>query len=77
MKTYTSKSAAKNQDTNIVWDAFVNYLEPIYFEGATEDLDQELVNFEESPPLPMIMSYVPKLPRNGRFNMVQWGFCLK
>ena len=40
------KSAAKNQDTNIVWDAFVDYLETVYFEGAVENLDQELVNFE-------------------------------
>jgi len=46
MKTYSLKSAAKNQDTNTVWDAFVDYLETVYFEGAVEDLDQELVNFE-------------------------------
>jgi hypothetical protein len=46
MKTYSLKSAAKNQDTYIVWDAFVDYLETVYFEGAVENLDQELVNFE-------------------------------
>jgi hypothetical protein len=46
MKTYTLKSATKNQETNVVWDAFVDYLETVYFEGAAEDLDQELVNFE-------------------------------
>ena len=46
MKTYSLKSTSKNQDTNTVWDAFVEYMETVYFVGATEDLDQELVNFE-------------------------------
>ena len=46
LKTYTLKSAAKNQETNTVWDAFVEYLETVYSEGAVENLDQELVNFE-------------------------------
>ncbi len=46
MKTYTLKSAAKNQETNTVWDAFVEYLETVYFEGAAEELDKELIEFE-------------------------------
>ena len=46
MKTYTLKSAAKNQETNTVWDAFVDYLETVYFEGAAYELDKELVEFE-------------------------------
>jgi hypothetical protein len=46
MKTYTLKSAAKNQETNTVWDAFVDYLETVYFEGAAEELDKELIEFE-------------------------------
>ena len=46
MKTYSTKSAAKNQESITVWDAFVNYLETVYFEGAAEELDRELVNFE-------------------------------
>ena len=46
MKTYTLKSAAKNQETNTVWDAFVEYLEIVYFEGAADELDKELIEFE-------------------------------
>jgi hypothetical protein len=46
MKTYTLRSAAKNQETNTVWDAFVEYLETVYFESAAEELDKELVEFE-------------------------------
>lgn len=46
MKTYTLKSAAKNQEANTVWEAFVEYLEMIYFEGAADELDKELVEFE-------------------------------
>jgi hypothetical protein len=46
MKTYTSKSSAAEQEANTVWEAFVSYLETVYFEGAAEELDRELVNFE-------------------------------
>jgi hypothetical protein len=46
MKTYTLKSAAQINETNTVWEAFVEYLDSVYFEGASEELDQELVNFE-------------------------------
>ena len=46
MKTYSLKSAAGTQENNNVWDAFVNYLETVYFEGAAETLEPELVNFE-------------------------------
>ena len=46
MKSYTLKSAAKNQETNTVWDAFVEYLETVYFEGTAEELDKELIEFE-------------------------------
>jgi hypothetical protein len=46
MKTYTLRSAAKNQETNTVWDAFVEYLETVHFESAAEELDKELVGFE-------------------------------
>ncbi|MBK5215112.1 MAG: hypothetical protein JJE55_15815 [Flavobacteriaceae bacterium] len=46
MKTYSLKSAAAEDDTNTVWEAFVSYLDSVYFEGAAEDLDPELVNFE-------------------------------
>ena len=46
MKTYTSKSAITDHETNTVWEAFVSYLDSVYFEGAAEDLAPELVNFE-------------------------------
>ena len=46
MKTYTLKSAAKNQETNTVWEAFVEYLETVYFEGAADELDKALLEFE-------------------------------
>jgi hypothetical protein len=46
VKTYSLKSTAKNQDTNTVWDAFVDYLETVYFMGAADELDKELVEFE-------------------------------
>jgi len=46
MKTYTSKSAKQDQDNNSVYEAFVEYLNSVYFEGAAETLDKELINFE-------------------------------
>jgi hypothetical protein len=47
MKTYSLKSAAQDQEnTSTVWEAFVSYLESVYFEGAAETLEPELVNFE-------------------------------
>ncbi len=46
MKTYTSKSAQKDQDNSSVYEAFVEYLNSVYFEGAAETLDRELVRFE-------------------------------
>lgn len=46
MKTYTSKSAAAEQEANTVWEAFVSYLESVYFEGAADTLEPELLNFE-------------------------------
>ena len=46
MKTYTLKSVAKNQETNTVWEAFVEYLETVYFVGAVDELDKELLEFE-------------------------------
>jgi hypothetical protein len=46
MKTYTSKSAKDNQDNSSVWEAFTEYLNSVYFEGAEETLEEELVKFE-------------------------------
>lgn len=47
MKTYKRKSVTINQETNNnLWEAFVNYLDSVYFEGAAELLDKELVSFE-------------------------------
>jgi hypothetical protein len=46
MKTYTSKSAKDNQDNSSVWEAFTEFLNSVYFEGASESLDPELIQFE-------------------------------
>jgi len=47
MKTYRLKSAAVDQENSTnLWEAFVNYLESVYFEGAAELLGKELVSFE-------------------------------
>ena len=47
MKTIRLKSASDNQPTRQnLWDDFVQHLESIYFEGAAELLDKELVSFE-------------------------------
>ena len=47
MKTYRLKSAAAVQENSTnLYEDFVNYLESVYFEGAAELLDQELICFE-------------------------------
>lgn len=46
MKTYTLKTAAQINETNTVWEAFVEYLNSVYFEGAADELDRELIDFE-------------------------------
>ena len=48
MKTYTSKSAKDNDDNGSVWESFIEYLNTVYYEGASESLDPELVQFEYS-----------------------------
>lgn len=42
MKTYTSKSAKDNQDNSSVWEAFTEYLNSVYFEGAAETLEVKI-----------------------------------
>jgi len=47
MKTYRLKPATEIQETrSTLWDEFTQYLDSIYFEGASELLDQELISFE-------------------------------
>jgi len=46
MKPYQLKLAEKNQEIHTVWEAFVEYLETVYFEGAADELDKELLEFE-------------------------------
>ena len=47
MKTIRLKSASDNQPTRQnLCDDFVQHLESIYFEGAAELLDKELISFE-------------------------------
>jgi hypothetical protein len=45
MNTYTAHTASENTE-NQVWENFVEYLETIYFDGAAEMLNKELVAFE-------------------------------
>lgn len=47
MKSLTLKNSSREltEKTNI-WDAFTSYLESIYFPGALEVLDKQLVAFE-------------------------------
>jgi hypothetical protein len=48
MKTYQLKKSTKRElnETTPVWDAFVEHIESIYFPGATELLERELIAFE-------------------------------
>ncbi len=48
MKTYTSKSAKDDQSNSSVWESFTEYLNTVYYEGASESLDPELIQFEYS-----------------------------
>ena len=47
MKSYQLQNSRKelNEKTTI-WDAFTNYLDSIYFPGAADLLDRQLVAFE-------------------------------
>lgn len=45
MKTYTSKNEQSFENQS-VWEAFTAYLSSIYFEGAENELDPDLVEFE-------------------------------
>ena len=46
MKTYHLTTAAQQDFRSNLWNDFVQYLDSIYFEGAAEVLDQELISFE-------------------------------
>jgi hypothetical protein len=43
--SYKNRVIEQNEKTKL-WDAFVTYLETIYFPGASEILDAKLVAFE-------------------------------
>lgn len=45
MNTYTTHTALNNTK-NLAWENFVEYLETIYFDGAAEILNKELLAFE-------------------------------
>jgi len=47
MKPYSYKNSRQelNEKTSL-WDAFTNYLDTIYFPGASELLDTKLIAFE-------------------------------
>ena len=44
-KSYKNSREEQNTKTNL-WDAFVNYLDNIYFPGASEVLDTQTIAFE-------------------------------
>lgn len=44
MNTYTLQTEIEN--TNLLWENFEEYMNQIYFDGATELLDKKLVAFE-------------------------------
>lgn len=47
MKTHRIKPAAEDQgNRTTLWEEFTQYLDSIYFEGASEVLDKELISFE-------------------------------
>jgi len=46
MKTYDLQTSEIEQTTNNPWEAFLVYLESIYFEGAADLLDSKLICFE-------------------------------
>lgn len=49
MKTHRKNTAAEDQENRQnLWEAFTQYLDSIYFDGAVEVLDKELVSFEYS-----------------------------
>jgi len=47
MKSYSLKTSRQelNEKTSL-WDAFTNYMDNIYFPGASELLDTKLIAFE-------------------------------
>lgn len=46
MKDTVLKVKRRVRNSAKVWDAFVNYLEAMYFPGAIEALDSGLIHFE-------------------------------
>lgn len=46
MKTISLTKKAEPETSPTLWDEFTQYLDSIYFEGASELLDQELISFE-------------------------------
>lgn len=47
MKSYALKTDnQKFTEKTSLWDAFVSYLESVYFPGASELLDKQLIAFE-------------------------------
>ena len=47
MKSYSYKNSRQelNEKTSL-WDAFLSHLESVYFPGASELLDKQLIAFE-------------------------------
>ena len=47
MKSYSYKNSRQKLNEKIsIWDAFTNHLDTLYFPGASELLDTQLIAFE-------------------------------
>ena len=46
MRVYTKKQKSESQKETNSYDAFINYLDQVYYPGASEVLESELISFE-------------------------------
>mgnify|MGYP006967787759 CR=1 FL=1 len=57
MKTIRLSKAAEQETRQNLWEEFTQYLDSIYFGGASEVLDKELVSFEYNQYISSIASW--------------------
>jgi hypothetical protein len=46
MKEFSLVSVSEIENRKLLWDVFINYIETLYFSGAIEKLDKNLIVFE-------------------------------
>lgn len=46
MKKFKLVSDSEIVNRKLLWDVFINYIETMYFSGAIEELDKDLISFE-------------------------------